>query len=72
MIQSGNSASAAEVLAAAFQEQRRGLVLGQTSAGAVGESMVKATRPPSALKVPSCSVRLLVSAVARPDVRSSS
>ena len=35
VIQSGNSASAAEVLAAAFQEQGRGLVLGQTSAGAV-------------------------------------
>lgn len=35
VVQSGNSASAAEVLAAAVQEQDRGLVLGQTSAGAV-------------------------------------
>lgn len=35
VIQSGSSASAAEILAATFQEQDRGPVLGQTSAGAV-------------------------------------
>ncbi len=44
----------------------------KTSAGAAGESIVKATREPLALTLPSCTVRLAVSDEARPEARSSS